>query len=191
WDVINESVTDDSTVDKLKLRVGSDKSSEFKGWDTYTEDLFKLAREHTNPNVKLIYNDYNAENNNGNFKGKTGAVYNYVKEMKEKGVPIDGVGLQMHVSCNYTPNYKQLTELIDMYKEIDVEVHITEIDVTLNGCKTEEKQRELYSEIFKACFDNENCKVFTVWGSYDSESWVGASNKPLPFDENMYPKDIY
>jgi len=191
WDVINESITDDSTSDKYKLRDGSDNSKEFKGWDTYTEDIFNLAREHTNPNVKLIYNDYNAENNNGLINGKTGAVYNYIKEMKEKGVPIDGVGLQMHISCNWYPNYKQLTEVIDMYKEIDVEVHVTEIDVSMKNCKTHDQQRELYMDVFKACFDNENCKVFTVWGAYDTESWIGASNKPLPFDDDMYPKDIY
>jgi len=192
WDVINESVLDDSSETNIKLRTGSDTSNEFKGWeDTYTEDLFKLAREHTNPNVKLIYNDYNAENNNGNYQGKTGAVFEYIKSMREKDVPIDGVGLQMHISCNYYPNYDQLTTLIDKYAEIGVEVHITEIDVSMDKCKTHDEQRELYMDVFKACFDNENCKVFTVWGAYDSESWKGAENEPLPFDENMYPKDIY
>ena len=111
--------------------------------------------------------------------------------MKEKGVPIDGVGLQMHISCNWYPNYDQLTEVIDMYKEIGVEVHVTEIDVSMQNCKTHDQQRKLYMDVFKACFDNENCKVFTVWGAYDTESWIGASNTPLPFDDDMYPKDIY
>ena len=191
WDVINEAVNDDSTSEKYSLRTGSSDSNEWKGWDTYTEDIFNFVREHTNPNVKLIYNDYNAENNNGLINRKTGAVYNYIKEMKEKGVPIDGVGLQMHIGCNYYPNYEQLTELINMYKEIGVEVHITEIDVSMEKCQTHDQQRKLYMDVFKACFDNENCKVFTVWGAYDTESWIGASNDPLPFDDDMYPKDIY
>jgi len=191
WDVINESVTDDSTVDNIKLRDGSDNSHEFKGWDTYTEDIFRVAREHTNKNVKLFYNDYNAENNNGNYNGKTGAVFNYIKSMKEKDVPIDGVGLQMHISCNYYPNYDQLYDLISQYEEIGVEVHITEIDVSMKSCSTLDDQMKLYMDVFKACFDHSNCKVFTVWGAYDSESWVGAENVPLIFDEDMYPKDIY
>ncbi|ORX43068.1 glycoside hydrolase [Anaeromyces robustus] len=150
--------------------------NEFKGWDTYTEDIFKVAREHTNKNVKLFYNDYNAENNNGNYNGKTGAVFNYIKSMREKDVPIDGVGLQMHISCNYYPNYDQLYELISQYEEIGVEVHITEIDVSMKSCSTLEDQKKLYMDVFKACFDHSNCKVFTVWGAYDSESWVGAEN---------------
>ncbi|ORX43312.1 glycoside hydrolase [Anaeromyces robustus] len=169
-----------------KLRYGSDDSNEFKGWDTYTEDIFKVAREHTNKNVKLFYNDYNAENNNGNYNGKTGAVFNYIKSMREKDVPIDGVGLQMHISCNYYPNYDQLYELISQYEEIGVEVHITEIDVSMKSCSTLEDQKKLYMDVFKACFDHSNCKVFTVWGAYDSESWVGAENVPLIFDEDIY-----
>eukprot|EP00833_Pecoramyces_ruminatium_P011830 jgi/Orpsp1_1/1185862/evm.model.c7180000095676.1 len=191
WDVINESVTDDSTPTNIKLRTGSDTSNEFKGWDTYTEDIFTLAREHTNENVKLFYNDYNAEANNGNFEGKTGAVFNYIKSMREKGVPIDGVGLQMHVDCTWTPSYEDLTKLITQYEEIGVEVHITEIDVKLTKCNSVEDQKKVYMDAFKACFEHENCKVFTVWGSYDSESWVGAENEPLIFDTEMYPKDIY
>ena len=111
--------------------------------------------------------------------------------MREKGVPIDGVGLQMHVSCNWTPNYEQLTKLISQYEEIGVEVHITEIDVKRTQCKSAEAQKEVFMNVFKACFDHENCKVFTVWGSYDEESWVGVENEPVLFDVDMYPKDIY
>ena len=191
WDVINESVMDDSTSDQINLRVGSSNSNEFFGWETYTEDIFTLAREHTNPNVKLFYNDYNAEANWGKFDDKTGAVYNYIKTMKKKGVPIDGVGLQMHVSCDNAPSYDQLTKLINMYEEIGVETHITEIDVTTARCSSLEGQKKVFLDVFRACFDNPNCTVFTVWGAYDTESWIGAENTPLIFDVDMYPKDIY
>ncbi|OUM62491.1 glycoside hydrolase family 10 protein, partial [Piromyces sp. E2] len=167
WDVINESVMDNSTSDQINLRTGSSTSNEFLGWDTYTEDIFKLAREHTNPNVKLFYNDYNAEANWGKYNDKTGAVYNYIKSMKEKDVPIDGIGFQMHVSCDNAPNYDQFTKLINMYDEIGVEAHVTEIDVTMARCPNLEGQKKVYMDIFKACFDHPNCKVFTVWGAYD------------------------
>jgi len=191
WDVINESVMDDSTSNDIHLRTGSKTSDEFLGWDTYTEDIFRLARNHVNENVKLIYNDYYCEANNGNFDGKTGAVFNYIKEMKEKEVPIDGVGLQMHVSCNDAPSYDDLYRLISQYEEIGVEVHVTEIDVTMARCNSLKEQKEVYMNVFKACFDHNNCKVFTVWGAYDTESWIGAENTPLIFDSDMYPKDIY
>ncbi|OUM60122.1 glycoside hydrolase family 10 protein [Piromyces sp. E2] len=190
WDVINEAVTDKSNSTTTVLKYGNGNSHEFVGWDTYSEDIYALAREHTNPNVKLCYNDYNAENNNGNIEGKTGAVFNYVKSLKEKEL-IDCVGFQMHVSGNYYPNYEQLTQIITMYEEIGVEVHITEIDVSMKYCESYEQQLEIYNGIFQACFDHPNCKVFTVWGARDAESWIGAENEPLPFDNDMYPKNIY
>ena len=182
---------DESTSNDIQLRTGSKTSDEFLGWDTYTEDIFKLARDNINENVKLIYNDYYCEANNGNFDGKTGAVFNYIKNMKEKEVPIDGVGLQMHVSCNDAPSYDDLYLLISRYEEIGVEVHVTEIDVTMARCNSLKDQKDVYMNIFKACFNHNNCKVFTVWGAYDTESWIGAENTPLIFDSDMYPKDIY
>jgi len=182
---------DESTSNDIQLRTGSKTSDEFLGWDTYTEDIFKLARDNVNENVKLIYNDYYCEANNGNFDGKTGAVFNYIKNMKEKEVPIDGVGLQMHVSCNDAPSYDDLYLLISRYEEIGVEVHVTEIDVTMARCNSLKDQKDVYMNIFKACFNHNNCKVFTVWGAYDTESWIGAENTPLIFDSDMYPKDIY
>jgi len=188
WDVVNEAVDDNSNSTNIILKYG--KSKEFSGWDTYLEDIFTIAREHTNPNVKLCYNDYNAENNNGEINGKTGAVFNIVKDLKEKEL-IDCVGLQMHVAGDYYPNYEQLTQIISMYEEIGVEVHVTEIDVTMERTESLEKQREIYSDIFRACFDHQNCKVFTVWGARDAESWIDPKNTPLPFDDEMYPKDIY
>ena len=97
----------------------------------------------------------------------------------------------MHVSCNYYPTYEQLYQVISNYEEIGVEVHITEMDVSMKNCETHEEQRKIYSDVFKACFDHPNCKVFTVWGVYDSESWIGEEYLPLPFDQDMYPKDIY
>lgn len=191
WDVVNEALTDDSTIENIVIRTGSDSSNEFAKWNTYTEDIFKIAREHTNPNVKLFYNDYDIENSNGDFNNKTGAAYKYIKSLKEKKVPIDGIGLQMHIKCDIYPNYDQLYSLISKYEELGVEVHITEMDISMEKCKSEEEQRKLYLDVFKACFDHSNCKVFTVWGAYDTKSWLGANNFPLLFDDEMYPKDVY
>ena len=41
----------------------------------------------------LIYNEFASEG----LSDKSTAVYNMVKDMKNRGIPIDGVGLQMHI----------------------------------------------------------------------------------------------
>jgi endo-1,4-beta-xylanase len=46
-----------------------------------------------------VYNDYGGEGRNR----KSDAVFELVKGLRENGVPIDGVGLQMHVSADGYP----------------------------------------------------------------------------------------
>jgi len=54
---------------------------------------FKAAHD-ANPDIELFYNDYNMETMSGWQKTKSDAVYNMIKEMKERGsdCPIDGIG---------------------------------------------------------------------------------------------------
>ncbi|OUM62492.1 glycoside hydrolase family 10 protein, partial [Piromyces sp. E2] len=163
WDVINECITDESDGSNVYLRYGDSKNDYYLGWDTYPEDIFTLAREHTNPNVKLCYNDYY---NDGFNVNKTEAVYSFVKKLKEKDL-VDCVGLQMHNSCNNAPNYEQIYEVISRYEKLGVEVHVTEMDVNMAKCSFHEEQRKIYSDGFRACFDHPNCNVFTLWGLYD------------------------
>src|SRR5690606_13327099 len=85
WDVVNEAWGDGGTAlrDTVFLR--------YLG-PGYIDEAFHAARA-ADPDVKLYYNDYDTED----LEGKSGAVYDMVKGMVERGVPIDGVGLQMHV----------------------------------------------------------------------------------------------
>ena len=41
-------------------------------------------------------------------------MYSLVKRMLEKGVPVDGVGLQMHISI-YGPTAEQIEETIELF----------------------------------------------------------------------------
>ena len=53
----------------------------------YVEKSFTYARA-ADPNTKLFYNDFMTER----YEGKNKAVYNLIKDLVEKDVPIDGVG---------------------------------------------------------------------------------------------------
>lgn len=85
WDVVNEAL-EDAAPHNLKQNV----FSRVLGQD-YIDFAFRYARE-ADPNVKLFYNEYGGERMNS----KSQAVFNMVSAMKARGVPIDGVGLQMH-----------------------------------------------------------------------------------------------
>ena len=58
----------------------------------YVEKAFTYARA-ADPNAKLFYNDFAMER----YSGKNKAVLKLVQSLIEQGVPIDGVGFQMHI----------------------------------------------------------------------------------------------
>ena len=103
----------------------------------------------------FFYNDAEAEVVNP----KSDAIYAMVRDFRQRGVPIDGVGLQMHIAhihadvASISDNIKRLTAL-------GVQVHITEMDValpvdSLGNARPEDlrQQADIYREIVSACLD--------------------------------------
>ncbi|CAN0537858.1 unnamed protein product, partial [Ectocarpus sp. 12 AP-2014] len=66
----------------------------------YVDDCFRVAHQ-IDPNAKLIYNDNKAEGAglSGGRSRKADAMYDMLKGMKERGVPVHGAGLQGHFTA--------------------------------------------------------------------------------------------
>ncbi|MDE6109655.1 MAG: endo-1,4-beta-xylanase, partial [Muribaculaceae bacterium] len=115
WDVVNECLDDDQSIvwsnpDGYKLR-----SSVWKDviGEEFIADAFRTARE-ADPDALLYLNDYGVE-----FAGqpKAEAFYNLVKKLVEAGVPIDGVGLQSHLTTGQV-DARKLKENIRRYNDL-------------------------------------------------------------------------
>jgi endo-1,4-beta-xylanase len=182
WDVINEAVEATGLRDTLWLSMlGSE----------YLDNAFYWAHE-ADPQARLFYNDYETEGMNG----KSDKVYELVKGMLERGVPVHGVGLQMHIPVSNVPY--GLLENMQRLAALGLEVHITELDVRIDGQATSAKlqaQAETYREIMAACLQVEKCTAFITWGFTDAHSWVPGFFKgwssALLFDEQYQPKPAY
>jgi endo-1,4-beta-xylanase len=184
WDVVNEAITDDGAWrDNIWLRdIGPE----------YIELAFRWAHE-ADPQALLFYNDYGAEGLNA----KSDAVYNLVKGLLERGVPIHGVGLQMHISVENPPNPQEIAANIRRLRELGLEVHITEMDVRMRTPARWEdlvRQAEIYREILRVCLST-GCKAFVMWGFTDKYSWIPSYftgyGAALIFDESYEPKPAY
>lgn len=185
WDVVNEAIADDGS---LRRTIWLEKIG-----PEYIELAFRWAHE-ADPNALLFYNDYNAEG----LGPKSDAVYNLVKNLLEKGVPIHGVGLQMHVSVEWPPNTNDIYANIKRLNELGLEVHITEMDVRIREPATDEdliRQAEIYRNVLKVCLNAKNCKAFVMWGFTDRYSWIpfffSGYGSALIFDEDYQPKLAY
>src|SRR5215510_12249032 len=93
--------------------------------NSYIELAFRRARA-ADSQAKLVYNDYNVETVNS----KSTAMYNMVSDFKSRGVPIDGVGLQMHLTSGGL-DYNSLATNMARFAALGVEIYITEMDVRL------------------------------------------------------------
>jgi endo-1,4-beta-xylanase len=186
WDVVNEAIADEdgSLRDTVWLRtIGPE----------YIDMAFQFARE-ADPDVKLFYNDYNNED----MGMKSTAVFDLVKGMVERGVPIDGVGLQMHLILESPPQTADVIANMKRLGDLGLEVHITELDVRMQVPPSDKDlwdQATVYGDMMQACLSVSNCKVVTLWGFSDRHSWIpgffDGYGSALIFDDSYNPKPAY
>ncbi|WP_433393606.1 endo-1,4-beta-xylanase [Micromonospora sp. KLBMP9576] len=174
WDVVNEAFADGGSGarrDSNLQRTGND----------WIEAAFRAARA-ADPGAKLCYNDYNTDDWS---HAKTQAVYAMVRDFKQRGVPIDCVGLQSHFNAaSPVPGNYQTT--LQGFADLGVDVQITELDIEGSG----QPQADNYGRVVRACLAVARCTGITVWGIRDTDSWR-ASGTPLLFDGNGNKKPAY
>jgi endo-1,4-beta-xylanase len=187
WDVVNEAITDNSSASASPLK-------DMDPWypalgDSYIDDAF-IAAHAADPHARLFYNDYGAE---GASSVKAQRVLKMVSGMLGRGVPIHGVGLQMHVSVDYFPDPSDVAANMRALGALGLEVHITEMDVACKQCSASrlQKQAQIYGAMLSACLSVPACKSFETWGFTDLHTWLGTAAQPLPFDAAYAPKPAF
>jgi endo-1,4-beta-xylanase len=198
WDVVNEAFGKNGQLAHSIWfdQPGIGLAGEGTG---YIEQAFRWAHE-ADPKALLFYNDYAAEGVNA----KSDAIYAMVKDFKQRRVPIDGVGLQMHVSTADTAKLASLDANITRLAALGMQVQITEMDVGLPidadgrvvNAEDAQKQADLYALVAGVCARNPGCTAFQTWGFTDKYSWIpifsrGKRGAGLLFDAGYRPKPAY
>lgn len=183
WDVVNEAFAEDGS---------------YRGslWDDvvgpdYIERAFRWARE-ADPHARLYYNDIAADYRNA----KSDAIYRMAADFKRRGVPLDGVGLQMHVQTIAHPTQRDLASNMARFASLGLEVGITEMDVATSASpgtvgQKLRRQARVYRAAAQACQEQPACKGFTTWGFTDRSTWLGSEERPLIFDTSYRRKPAY
>ena len=189
WDVVNEVLDDDQSV--VRTQPGTYKLRP-SIWATYIgeefiDSAFVWAHQ-ADPSAKLYINDYGVE-----FAGSTKAeaYYNLVKRLQDSGRPIDGCGLQCHLTTGQLDTLR-LENNIKRYEPLGLKCIITELDIALANPSAPdalEAQAKEYAAITRVFLRNDNCPTMMLWGISDNHSW--RQNKPLLFDSNIQPKPAY
>ena len=199
-DVVNECISDKD----FNLRDGCDRSQWFDilGPD-YIDKAFHWAKE-AFPKSSLVINDYNLEM----IPGKREGMYKLLKGMLERGVPVDTVGLQMHINLE-SPSIEELEKTFDLYASLGLKVIVTEMDVSIY--KWDEPKKDITPEILDVlaeryyrlfeCFKRKSkegiLKDVVLWGVTDAFTWKNnfpvpnRPDAPLLFDNEGKPKAAF
>jgi endo-1,4-beta-xylanase len=196
WDVVNEALDENGEVRDSLWYNQPGIGLAGKG-TAYIEQVFRWAHN-ADPNALLFYNEAEGEGLNR----KSNAIYAMVKDFKNRGVPIDGVGLQMHIPT-LDLDVPAIASNIARLAALGLQVHITELDVSVpvdsDGQSRPEdlrRQADVYGGIVRACLRNPGCTAIQTWGFTDKYSWIGSHSRgtrgqALPFDRIYQPKSAY
>jgi GH35 family endo-1,4-beta-xylanase len=195
YDVVNEAASEDGTPRKA----GSDAANGQSMWvqvygdNSFIEEAFTFARQYAPATTKLFYNDYNEY-----IQKKRDYIANsIVKPLKDKGL-IDGMGMQSHLDVRTGsdpyPSATLYGQAITTYKNLGVEVHVSELDATVNDGNESyfPAQATYYKNIMNEIITKGGTAVtaVVVWGIQDDQSWRKAK-KPLLFDASGNKKAAY
>ncbi|MGN7761364.1 endo-1,4-beta-xylanase [Paenibacillus sp. 22594] len=197
WDVVNEVI---EPGDPEGMRA----SNWYKITGTgFIETAFRAARKAGGPDIKLYINDYGTDD-----PVKRDRLYDLVKGMLEKGVPIDGVGHQTHINLEY-PSTQSIIESMQKFHALGLDNQITELDMSLYvyndlsdvGADVPgdilQKQAERYGELFDALRTHkELLSGVMFWGISDDHTWLSTfpvvrTEAPLLFDKQLQAKPAF
>jgi len=134
WDVVNEALNEKGDAKDSISHNQPGIGMSGKG-TRYVEQAFRWAHE-AEPHALLFYNEAEAEGMNR----KSDAVYAMVRDFKDRGVPIDGVGFEMHITPGFDTD--ALAANIERLTKLGLQVHITELDVSLPLAPSREPDEE-------------------------------------------------
>jgi len=196
WDVVNECLDDDQSIIATKSTKYTLRKESV--WtkvcgECFLDSAFKWAHE-ADPDAILILNDYGVEQWSG-YKAQ--ALYNLAVALKKRGAPIDGVGLQSHLTTGKVDSLEVVKTFVK-YKYKDLKVRITELDLaipssdwgTASAWKT---QAQNYRMLTNIALDKENSLGVIVWGLSDKGSWINTatSGEPLMLDHYYQAKPAF
>lgn len=185
-----------------------------KNFPLYTDDwsFVDWALETAGPlfptNVALCINEYSAVNGGiRDFRGfwdRSGDYYNLAKRVLDKGLRLDGLGMQFHMFTNaefeelltlkrWTP--QDLRKTYDRYATLGIPLYITEVTIpsTLGGTAEGEKlQAEVAENLYRFWFSQKAFDGITWWNLCDGAAWLKEGDVLAGLlDADMREKPVY
>ena len=173
--------------------------------------------------ARLCANDYQFESNgpSSTTRGKSDRVYAVMSGLVERGVPVDCIGFQGHLSVAHASGVGNFAGWVDgvrsnmrRYERLGLEIHWTEFEAkcqinhhTQHICihndasERDRTQAVVYEDHASLCAESAACTTFQFWGLTDADTFCDGSDQticagnPFMFEggetEPLRPKPAY
>jgi endo-1,4-beta-xylanase len=152
-----------------------------------------------------VYNDYGIEGEDEGSAKKRAAVLALVRGMQQRSVPIDGVGIQSHLSAGpghvYGPG---LAAFMNELRGMGLKLLLTEMDVNDRDLPAAIPARDaavaqVYADYLHTTLKNPAVVALLTWGITDRFTWLnhednrkdGQPERCLPFDADLKPTPAF
>lgn len=203
WDVVNEPL-DSSQTDCLSHGPFYNILGK-----TYIDVALQAARQFAPPGTQLFINDFNTDET-----PRLNCLIQVVKDLRSRGIPIDGVGHESHNHVNF-PDPEAITQSIETFHkafphlkqqitEFDVSVYLASDNKSNFGANGGTVPASIISEqgwylerLFKGLRKLKGkLDAITFWGFADDNTWldnfpITRLDEPLPFDTRLQAKPAY
>jgi endo-1,4-beta-xylanase len=195
WDVVNEAIEpEDGRPDGLKntpwlQMVGPE----------YIEMAFHAAQE-ADPKAMLVYNETWLDPEDRPTEKRRRATLAMLTNMKKKGVPVHGLGIQSHVFAQTGGGGPNYARFLDEVADLGLSILITEMDVCDQHLVGSVKIRDQavaqkYYDYLSFMLERKAVMAVLTWGLSNRYTWIaenyprpdGLPVRPLPYDADLKP----
>jgi len=159
----------------------------------YVEKAFRAAHQ-ANPKARLILNEFMVIARQPDRE----RFYQLVTELKRRGTPISGLGIQAHEPREEWFSPEKVRTTLDRLGELGYPLHITEY-IPQSGGKpitggwregtwTEETQAESAEQFYRLCFGHPAVVSINWWGLSDRQIWLPGGGL---LRADLEPKPVY
>ena len=216
WDVVNEAFCDPAVESWCIVAPGEKGGMDGSVYrKTIGADFIEIALKAAHaadPQAKLYINDNGYEIAGSPKESK---IESYVRDLVSRGVPLDGLGIQMHFVLDaphlalsdakwtdFLTTLKQSTaETFRRFNAMGLFMAITELDVALptgSGAPSSHdlaRQADVYQMALSVCLEAADCPSLNVWGFTDKYSWIPKAKPGYGaadiFDASLAPKPAF
>lgn len=173
---------------------------------SYIDVAFQAAHDYAPAGTKLFLNEYSTSD-----PDRLACLIKVVGDLVQRGIPVTGIGHEMHVNRNY-PTVASVSSAVNtLYNEFpQLDQQVTEMDISVYNAGDNAsnygnnvppsvlaEQGWLYNAYFNAFkLLTGKIKAVTLWGMADDDTWLDSfpvtrTDYPLPFDTNLQAKPAY